>query len=99
VTGGEFTAARWMKSWNLAKKAVAIEGITPYQLTRHSFASQLGNSDVPVQTIKNLLGHSNIDMTMRYTHSNIESMRTSIEKLSMKDKGEVVELKKKQEQH
>ena len=35
---------------------------------RHTFASQLVMSGVDVQTVKELLGHKSIEMTMRYSH-------------------------------
>lgn len=35
---------------------------------RHSFASQLAMAGVPILTIKELMGHSTIQMTMRYAH-------------------------------
>lgn len=35
---------------------------------RHTFASQLAMEGVPIITIKELLGHSTIQMTMRYAH-------------------------------
>jgi hypothetical protein len=42
---------------------------------RHTFASRL------VVTVRELLGHSGISVTMRYAHTNIESKRAAVEKL------------------
>ena len=65
LTGTEYSVKRWIKTWNIAKKALGIKGLTAYQMTRHSYASQLGAAGVPIQTIKNLLGHTEI------THSKV----------------------------
>jgi site-specific recombinase XerD len=95
LTGSEYSVKRWIKTWNLAKKALGIKGVTAYQMTRHSYASQLGAAGVPIHTIKNLLGHTEITTTQKYTHPDLESMRTAIEKLTFKNK--VVEMKQKKE--
>jgi hypothetical protein len=47
---------------------------------RYTFASRLVNVDIV--TVKELLGHSSISVTMRYAHTNIESKRAAVEKLS-----------------
>lgn len=95
LTGSEYSVKRWIKTWNLAKEALGIKGLTAYQMTRHSYASQLGAAGVPLHTIKNLLGHTDITTTQKYTHPDLESMRTAIEKLTFKNK--VVEMKQKKE--
>jgi len=35
---------------------------------RHTFASHLVKNGVPILTVKNLMGHSDINMTLRYAH-------------------------------
>jgi integrase len=57
-----------------------IEGVTWHTL-RHSFASRLVNSGVDIVTVKELLGHSSISVTMRYAHTNFDSKRAAVEKL------------------
>ncbi len=39
-----------------------------WHVLRHTFASQLATKGVPLTAIKELLGHSTINMTMRYAH-------------------------------
>jgi integrase len=62
------------------RKAGLGEGIHFHSL-RHSSASNLAISGVPIITIKELLGHSSIISTQIYSHSDLDSKRSAIEKL------------------
>ena len=64
----------------LACEKAGISDVTWHTL-RHTFASRLVNSGVDIVTVKELLGHSSISVTMRYAHTNIESKRAAVEKL------------------
>lgn len=64
----------------LACQKAGIVDVTWHTL-RHTFASRLVNSGVDIVTVKELLGHSSISVTMRYAHTNIDSKRTAVEKL------------------
>ena len=64
----------------LACEKAGISGVTWHTL-RHTFASRLVNRGVDIVTVKELLGHSSISVTMRYAHTNIESKRAAVEKL------------------
>jgi site-specific recombinase XerD len=64
----------------LACEKSGISGLT-WHTQRHTFASRLVNSGVDIVTVKELLGHSSISVTMRYAHTNIESKRAAAEKL------------------
>jgi len=48
---------------------------------RHTFASWLATSGVPVPSIQALLGHSTITMTMRYTHIASSALRDAVSTL------------------
>jgi len=64
----------------LACRKAGIEGVTWHKL-RHTFASRLVNRGVDIVTVQQLLGHSTIVTTMRYTHTNLDSKRTAVAKL------------------
>ena len=52
----------------LACKNAEVTGVTWHTL-RHTFASRLLGRGVDIMTVKELLGHSTVTVTMRYTHS------------------------------
>jgi integrase len=66
--------------FKIACKKAGITGVTWHTL-RHTFASRLVDRGVDIVTVKELLGHSSITVTMRYTHTNLESKRAAVEKL------------------
>lgn len=87
-TGGLYSESAFKRVW----EQVTAQGfiITPYQATRHSFASNLVNKeDANIKSISALLGHTDIRTTLKYAHSDIHGQR-----LAFKPKAKVVELKK-----
>jgi integrase len=68
-----------------ACKRAGLSGIT-WHTFRHTFASRLTRSGVDIVTVKELLGHSSIVVTMRYAHSNDETKARAVEKLKSSDK-------------
>ena len=52
------------------EKGVPTSGLRKigWQTLRHSFASHLAMRGVPLKAIQQLMGHSTIEMTMRYAH-------------------------------
>lgn len=63
-TGGRYTTMT--KSFSRLKKRAGVN-CTMYDL-RHTYASWLIQKGVGIYTIKDLLGHGDIDSTMRYAH-------------------------------
>ena len=66
-------------------KRAGLTGITWHTL-RHTFASRLTRSGVDSVTVKELLGHSTINTTMRYAYSNHETKARAVTQLPKRDK-------------
>jgi integrase len=65
------------KSWRTALKSAGIEDFRFHDL-RHSAASYLAMSGVPIRTIAEILGHKTLGMVQRYSHLNPEHLRSEI---------------------
>jgi integrase len=52
-----------------------------WHVLRHTFASWLVSDGVPIPVVQSLLGHANIEMTMRYSHMAPSSFRSAIDVL------------------
>lgn len=66
--------------FGLACRKAGIEGVTWHTL-RHTFASRLVDRGVDIVTVQQLLGHSTVTVTMRYTHTNLDSKRAAVARL------------------
>lgn len=70
--------------WNLVRAHMnrhTDEQFVPHAL-RHTFASRLARSGVPILTIKNLCGHKTIAITMRYAHLAPQNLSDAIQVLN-----------------
>ncbi|MDR1869873.1 MAG: tyrosine-type recombinase/integrase [Treponema sp.] len=64
---------RWIISC-YAQRTGSGKNIHPHSL-RHSFATHLVNAGCDVRVVQEMLGHSSLSTTQRYTHVNIENMK------------------------
>ena len=64
---------RWIIS-RYARHSGLGKNIHPHSL-RHSFATHLVNSGCDVRVVQEMLGHSSLSTTQRYTHVNIENLK------------------------
>lgn len=67
-------------SFRTARNNAKIKGLRFHDL-RHTAASRMIQAGVDLVTVSRILGHSSIQMTMRYVHSTTEIMRSAVEKL------------------
>ena len=69
------------KAWN---KVLGDAGIIDFRWhdMHHHFASMLVMASVPLNTVRELLGHSDIKMTLRYAHLAPGHMREAVEAIS-----------------
>lgn len=85
ATGEAYGPRSLSKLWQrIRTKAGIPEYIRFYDATRHSRASQEANKGVPSHTIQELLGHSNSEMTKRYTHLSVDTQRGVLKQYTLK---------------
>lgn len=80
-TGKPYTEIR--KSFSTALARCGINNFHFHDL-RHSYASQLVMMGVDIMTVKELMGHKSIEMTMRYAHLSVDHKRKAVELLGEK---------------
>ena len=68
-------------AWDKARKAAHIDTVRMHDL-RHSFASAMVNSGMTLYDVKQILGHSNIRTTERYSHLSNSRLRQAAESVT-----------------
>jgi integrase len=80
-TGRPITSIR--TAFNPACRRAGLENFRLYGC-RHTFASRLIQRGTDIETVRELLGHSDIRLTMRYAHSCDKVKRAAVEILEPK---------------
>ncbi len=68
------------KGFGAACERAGIEKLRFHDL-RHTFATRLVENGVDIITLRDILGHSSVRITERYTHSNEERMRFAMDRI------------------
>jgi integrase len=77
--GSRYKSIQW--AWCEALRKAGIHDFRFHDL-RHTFASRLVMAGVDLVTVKELLGHKSINMTMRYSHLSQDHKKKAVRLLS-----------------
>lgn len=59
---------------------IGVPDLTPHW-ARYTFAKRLERKEIPLETIRDLLGHSSIEQTKRYLRSSLEELQSAVEEV------------------
>lgn len=80
-SGSVFGIASIKSSWGTLLTTAEVENFRFHDL-RHHFASRLVMAGVDLNTVRELLGHADLTMTLRYAHLAPEHLAAAVEKLA-----------------
>ena len=77
----ELSDAQLRRQWDKAREKTGLNHIRFHDL-RHTYASWLVQSNVPMRAVQELLGHTTITTTQRYAHLSTEHLKAAVSKIS-----------------
>ncbi|MBL1123906.1 MAG: site-specific integrase [Ignavibacteriae bacterium] len=79
--GFKFTGDYFSRSFKRACRQAGVEEEIHWHCLRHGAATRMIMNGAPLPSVQRILGHSNIQTTMIYTHPGIEDLREAVNKL------------------
>jgi integrase len=79
VGGG--TLKRVDRAWRRLRKGAKLQNFRFHDL-RHHFASRLVQSGIPLNAVRELLGHADTTMVLRYAHLSPDHLAAAVEKVA-----------------
>lgn len=80
-TGTKIISHNLSRSFRIAREKVGLDDVRFHDL-RHTAGSRMAQSGVDIYTIAKILGHKTLTMTIRYSHHNVESLRSGVNALA-----------------
>ena len=80
--GKHISKASFRKTWMRILERANVP-YRKFHACRHSYITRLIQAGVPIAVVKELAGHSTIEMTMRYTHIDLADKLAAVKKLSL----------------
>jgi integrase/recombinase XerD len=78
ASGGFISPDHLTRSFKRLGKSIGVDELGPHKL-RHSFCTNLVNSNVSLEKVRKLAGHADIEITQRYLHVKIDELKISLE--------------------
>ncbi|MFN7948405.1 MAG: tyrosine-type recombinase/integrase [Blastocatellia bacterium] len=77
------TGEQWRNIRGGFQKACELSGVPKFRIhdLRHTFGTRMAEAGVPIHRIAAMMGHANIQTTMRYVHASAQGLHEAVELL------------------